>query len=95
MQQLFTNLSNGNGAEVISAAGGLEYAYEGADWQNGVFTYSVRKGLQYMEADVDDDKTVTVNELKDYLFLQVGSLTGGKQKPTSRRGNMGNDWRVW
>lgn len=48
-----------------------------------------------MEADVDDDKTVTVNELKDYLFFQVGSLTDGKQKPTSRRGNMGNDWRVW
>jgi len=95
MQELFTNLSKGNGAVVISAAGGLEYAYEGPDWKNGVFTYSVRKGLEGNEADLNGDKTVTVNELKDYLFRQVETLTGGKQKPTSRRENLENDWRIW
>jgi len=95
MQELFTNLSKGNGAVVISAAGGLEYAYEGPDWKNGVFTYSVRKGLKDNEADLNHDETITVNELKDYLYKQVETLTNGRQKPTSRRENLENDWRVW
>jgi len=95
MQELFTNLSKGNGAVVISAAGGMEYAYEGPDWKNGVFTYSVRKGLEGKEADLNRDNTITVNELKDYLYRHVETLTDGRQKPTSRRENLENDWRLW
>jgi hypothetical protein len=95
MQESFANLSKGNGAVVISAVGGLEYAYEGPDWKNGVFTYCVRKGLEGKEADLNKDKVITISELKEYLNMQVEKLTKGKQKPTSRSENLENDWKVW
>lgn len=95
MQELFTNLSKGNGASVISAAGGMQYAYEGDKWKNGVFSYSVLKGLIEGDADANGDKKVTVNELQNYVMKQVETLTGGRQKPTARQENLEVDWRVW
>jgi WD40 repeat protein len=38
MQNMFADFSNDNGIVVISAAGGLEYAFESPRWNNGVFT---------------------------------------------------------
>ena len=95
MQELFTNLSRGNGAVVISAAGGLEVAYEGADWQNGIFTYCIRKGLEKAEADLNQDQRITVSELNEYISSQVEILTNGKQRPTSRRDVLENNWVIW
>jgi WD40 repeat protein len=95
MQQLFANLSRGSGAVVISAAAGQGYALESAEWNNGVFTYSVLNGLKNREADINHDGKITVTELKDYVSLQVSQLTNGAQKPTSRRENLENDFRVW
>ena len=79
----------------ISSAGGLEFAYDGPDWKNGVFTNTVRKGIEGNETDQSLDKIVTVNELKDYLCQHVETLTKGRKKPTSRRENLVNDWIVW
>jgi len=87
MQELFTNLSKGNGAVVISAARGQGAALEGEKWSNGAFTHCVLNGLK-------DGKT-SVNELKDYVLKEVEILTNGQQKPTSRRENMEIDWRIW
>lgn len=95
MQELFANLSRGNGAVVISAAGGMEYAYEGTDWNNGVFTYCVRKGLQDREADLNKDRVITVSELKSYVSSEVEKKTNGMQKPTSRQENLENDFVIW
>jgi hypothetical protein len=95
MQELFANLSRGNGAVVISAAGGKQYAYEGENWKNGVFTYSIIKGLKGQEADVNHDGEITVGELKDYVFSEVEQLTKGRQMPTARRENLESDWNVW
>ena len=95
MQELFANLSRGSGSVVISAAGGKEYAFEGNEWNNGVFTYCVLKGLKEKEADLDKNGTITVNELKNYVSEQVEKLTGGRQKPTSRSENLEFDFKVW
>ncbi len=95
MQDLFSDLSNGNGAIVISAAGGKEYALESAQWNNGVFSYCVLNALQNGAADTNQDKKTTVEELKNFVSSQVQILTGGKQKPTSRRENIENNWEVW
>ncbi len=40
MKEIFSDLSRGNGAFMISAAGSNEFAYEGKEWSNGVFTRS-------------------------------------------------------
>lgn len=98
MQNLFTDLSTGNGAVIISAAGGMEYAFESDKWNNGVFTYCVRRGIEEDLADKEGgngDKLVDVTELKNYVSRRVFELTGGKQRPVSRRENIDYNWIVW
>ncbi len=95
MQDIFANLSKGNGSIVISAAGGQEYALESDQWSNGVFTYCVLQALRYNKADANNNKETTISELKKYVSAEVMRLTAGKQKPTSRRENLLFDWRVW
>jgi len=95
MQELFTNLSRGSGAVVISAAPGKGYALEGPEWNNGVFTYAVLNGLKNNAAERDGSDGISVSELKDYVILEVEKITRGAQKPTCRRENLEVDWRVW
>lgn len=95
MKELFADLRRNNGAVVISSASGKEYALESAEWKNGVFTYSILEGLRSSKADLNQDKTLTVSELRDYVGRRVQELTNGKQNPTSRTENLENDFRVW
>jgi WD40 repeat protein len=92
MNELFANLDRGTGTLVISAASGMGLALESAEWNNGVFTYSVIHGIRDKEADLDRNGSISVRELKTYVFHQVETLTGGFQKPTSRSGSIKNDW---
>ena len=98
MQNLFADISSGNGAVIISAAGGMEYAFESEKWNNGVFTYCVRKAIEEEIADKDggnSDKAVDVAELKNYISRKVSELTNGKQRPVSRRENIEYNWVIW
>jgi uncharacterized caspase-like protein len=97
MQRLFSDLSAGNGAVIISAAGGMEYAFESGKWNNGVFTYCVRKGIEEKQADRDGgngDGRVSVQELLKYVSSKVSELTNDKQRPTSRRENIDFEWMI-
>ncbi len=95
MRELFTDAGRSDGTLVISAAGGLEFALEDAAWQNGVFTWCVKKGLLDKEADANKDSVITVGELKEYVSRSVETLTGGRQKPTGRRESVEYDWELW
>lgn len=95
MQQLFANLNRGSGTVVISAAAGNSYALESDEWRNGVFTYSILDGLKNMNADLNQDKNVTVSELREYVYAKVVEETGGRQTPTTRQENLELDFRVW
>ncbi len=95
MKQLFAATNAGNGAVVISAAGGKEYALESAEWSNGVFTYSFLNGLLNKHADRNGDGRVSINEIKDYVQQTVPALTRGRQTPTMRQENVMFDWLVW
>lgn len=95
MQDLFSDLSNGNGAVVISAASGTGYALESATWNNGVFTYSILNGLKNNLADLDKNGTIRVSELSQYINQEVQLLTHGNQKPNSRAENLEYDWGLW
>jgi len=92
---MFTDLRKGSGAMVISSASGKEFAFESAEWQNGVFTYSFLEGLKSGNADMSKDQTISVSEVRDYVGKRVNELTNGKQTPTSRTENLENDFRVW
>ena len=95
MQELFSNLSKGSGAVVISAAAGDSYALESDEWQNGIFTYSILAGLKSGKADQNGDGNITVTELKAFVGREVERLTAGEQKPTSRRENLEFDFVIW
>lgn len=95
MQKLFTDLKGNNGAVIISAAGGMEYALESSRWNNGVFTYCVRRGIEDKQADKEGgnfDGRVSVQELQQYVSKKVSELTAGKQQPNNRRENVDFEW---
>lgn len=95
MQELFRDNSLNNGSVIISASAGTEFAYEGNNWNNGVFTYCVIKGLYERLADLNGDSLIRVSELQSYVSENVEILTAGKQSPTSRQANYDNDWIIW
>jgi WD40 repeat protein len=95
MQELFSNISKGSGAVVISAAAGNSFALESDEWKNGVFTYSLMNGIKTKLADRNKNGQIVVSELKDFVSKEVERLTEGAQKPTSRRENLEFDFRIW
>jgi hypothetical protein len=94
-QDWFADLRRGTGAVVISSASGNEYALEGEQWHNGVFTYALLNGLKNRAADLNKDGVVTVSELQTYVIDQVRKLTDGGQNPTVRRENLDYDFAVF
>lgn len=88
MNELFTNINRGNGATVISAAAGTQFALEQGDLQNGVFTYCIIDAFR-------QNSSLTISQLKEIVTQRVSALTKGLQKPTSRTETIYNDWRVW
>ena len=94
-QDWFADLRRGTGAVVISSASGNEFALEGEQWRNGVFTYALLNGIKNRAADSNKDNTVTVGELQTYVIDQVRKLTDGGQNPTVRRENLEYDFAVF
>ena len=95
MKSLFTDLRKGTGATVISSAGGVEFAMESDQWQNGLFTYCLLNGIKSMKADENKDGEIWLSELQKYVQLKVLELSNGQQKPTSRIENNTLDYRIW
>jgi ankyrin repeat protein/WD40 repeat protein len=95
MKEMFMDLRKTSGATVISSAGGTEYAIEGAEWNNGVFTYSMINALRQHRADANNDNQVYLSELQRYIEGEVPRITSGKQQPTSRSENIANDILIW
>ena len=94
MQELFVNLENKNGAIVISASTGTDFAYEDHKWNNGALTYCILNGLRDRKADKNRNKKVDIAELKTYILNEVPKLTNGKQKPTFRRESYDFNWEI-
>lgn len=93
--ELFADLRRGTGATIISSAGGAEYAMESDQWKNGLFTYCLLSGIKDMSSDVNKDGMILLSEIQDYVYSKVNELSGGKQRPTTRRENLEFDFRVW
>lgn len=94
-KQLFSDIRKDTGVTVISASGSAEFAWEDGELNNGVFTYSLLKGLGAGFADLDHDGQVKISELQSYVRTKVLELTNGLQQPTFRTENIDNDWTVY
>lgn len=91
-QDLFADLRRRTGAVVISSCGGDEYSYEGPEWSNGVFTFSLLDGLDLKKADRNRDHRLQVSELQAHVASRVRTLTNGGQNPTVRQENLSYDF---
>ncbi len=92
MEQYFSNISSSDGINIISAAAGEEYAFESAEWNNGVFSYSFMNGIFEKKADLNLDGEINQLEIRKYMQKNVLQLTKGKQRPTARSLNILNNW---
>lgn len=92
MEQYFSTISKSDGINIISAAAGEEYAFESAEWSNGVFSYSFMNGIFEKKADLNLDGLITQQEIRKYMQKNVLQLTKGKQRPTARSLNVLNNW---
>jgi hypothetical protein len=92
LNEFFADVRRNSGANIISAAGGAEYALESDTWKNGVFTFCLLDGLGNKAADTNNDQHISIRELQSFLQQKVPDLTQGRQKPTSRTENLVSDW---
>jgi uncharacterized caspase-like protein len=94
LEDLFADLRRGAGAFVIAAAGAEEYAVESPQLGNGVFTHCVLQALRDNVEHPEHGGLLPVSELHRHVSQQVVALTGGRQRPMSRRENLRNDFSV-
>jgi uncharacterized caspase-like protein len=69
------------GIVMFTASAAGEVSQELPDLGHGVFTYYLLEGMRG-EADLNNDYTVTINELMQYVEDQVKRKTKGAQNPT-------------
>lgn len=86
-KEIFKDLASENGISIISSAAGVEFAIEGEEWKNGVFTYVLLDALKSLQADLNHDGKIMLEELENYLFYQVPKITNGLQQPNARLQN--------
>jgi hypothetical protein len=94
MQMIFTDQLSNTGINLIAASSGTEYALEGEQWNNGVFTYALIKGWRW-EAKIDrfsSGKKVHYRDLKQYLQQTVSAITNGRQTPNTVMENGEINW---
>ena len=100
VQELFVDVDRGSGAEVLSAASGLQQAQELKGLKHGVFTYCLLVALERgqngrSKADSNKDGIVTSTELLQFITQETIRITNKDQHPTARRKNMGNMFSLW
>lgn len=94
-QELFSDIRGGTGATIISAAGGTEYAMEGLNSSNGLFTNCILDAVTNLDADKDKDEKISVKELFEYVSNKVAYLSNGAQSPMQRAENLLFDFQLF
>ncbi len=91
IQQHFVDFNTSAGALTVSSASGTEVAMEGGGWNNGLFTYCLRRGAEKdnatrrYNADSNADGTLSFEEILEYAIAKVPETSQGRQRPTLRR----------
>ncbi len=82
-----------NGVVVFASSTGRQYSLEDPAWGNGAFTKALVEGLSG-DADLIEDRKITVNELDTYIAERVKALTKGQQTPTTAKPDTVPDFPV-
>ena len=76
-------IAGGKGTIIMTASGANEVSAEDEKLQHGVFTFYLLEGLRGA-ADVDNDGLITVDEIYQYVSVQVPRATGQEQHPIKK-----------
>lgn len=94
INQYLTDLSKTKeGVVVFTASAAGEVSQEYPEFNHGVFTYYLLEGLEG-KADYNNDYTVTINELMQYVEEQVKRKTRGAQNPTRSQTEYDKDMTI-
>ncbi len=63
-----------NGITTITSSSKDQLSYEDTTWENGAFTEAIINGLQNAQADENKDDIISVQELFDYVRMQVPQM---------------------
>lgn len=97
--EMYADLYQGNGTNIIVSARGMEAAKECEKLQHGVFTYTLLKGINQLEADADKNAILTIGELQQYVASNVHIYSAEcdahrVQRAAARKENEYNDWAL-
>jgi len=76
-------IAGGKGTVIMTASGANEVSAEDDKLQHGVFTFYLLEGLRGA-ADADKDGLITVDEIYQYVSVQVPRATGQEQHPIKK-----------
>ncbi len=93
LQGFFVDLKRGSGSTIFSSSAGAEYALESSEQKNGLFTYALLEALRGNKAsDLNNDGTIQISEVSEYVKKRVVELTKGRQTPNVRQINLEGDF---
>lgn len=88
VEEVFTDLRDTTGAQILAASTGKQYAIETATLGHGVFTWAILDALDDLtNLDQDGNGRLSVRELQARVTKVVVAETRGRQVPVSRREN--------
>lgn len=94
INQYLTDLSKTKeGIVVFTASAAGEVSQEYPEFNHGVFSYYLLQGLEG-KADYNNDYTITINELMQYVEEQVKRKTRGAQNPTRSQTGYDKDMTI-
>jgi hypothetical protein len=76
-------IAGGKGTVILTASGANEVSAEDEKLKHGVFTFYLLEGLRGA-ADADKDRLITVDEIYQYVSVQVPRATGQEQHPIKK-----------
>gem|GEM_PF-2189815 len=84
---IYDDLKRRTGSIVLSSCMGNELSYESDQFENGLFTEAILRGLGDAGTDADRNGEISEQELRDYVVKTVESMSKGVQHPTVDRDN--------
>lgn len=95
MKLLFADTRKGTGTTVLASSGGNEVSMESDTWKGGLFTYCLLDAFDDMKADLNNNRSISIAELRSHIYHLVTLLSNGRQRPSTREQNIFIDFNVY